>query len=394
MASERVAEKTAAWPLTRLDVAGAFGDIGVLFPIAIALITLNHLNPTAVFLAAGLTYILAGRYFQIPSAVQPFKAVAAIALAMSLTPSAIASAGLLMGALLLLIAVTDLASQLARLFSLPIVRGIQLGLGLLLAREGLVLMLGAQSGLVFAGGTSLPAWEIALGGAIVLILLRGSRRFPAALALLMAGMALGLAAHWGKLPSLTFGLIPFQFLHPHGSELRSVLTLLVIPQFALTFGNSIVATENTAQILYGSQSRRVTVRGLSFSIGMVNGLTALLQGAPLCHGSGGITAHYRFGARSQKSSYIIGGVCIALALFGKASMGLLHLIPTAILGVFLVYVGIQHAAYLRDTVHRLPQFFTAVCVGVVSLATTNLMWGFLVGFFLQALFSLAGKKAK
>jgi hypothetical protein len=89
------------WPLTRFDVAGAFGDTGVLFPIAIALITLNHLNPTALFLTAGLTYCLAARYFEIPIAVQPFKAVAAIALALLLSPSEVASAGLLMGVLLL-----------------------------------------------------------------------------------------------------------------------------------------------------------------------------------------------------------------------------------------------------------------------------------------------------
>ena len=101
------------WPLTRWDVAGAFGDIGVLFPIAIALISLNHVNPTAVFLAAGVTYVLAGRYFQIPMAVQPFKAVAAIALAMGLSPSSIASAGLLMGALIGLVGVTNLATRLA-----------------------------------------------------------------------------------------------------------------------------------------------------------------------------------------------------------------------------------------------------------------------------------------
>src|ERR1035441_706632 len=104
--------------LTRLDVAGAFGDIGVLFPIAIALITLNHLNPTALFLTAGLTYCLAARYFQIPIAVQPFKAVAAIALAQSLSPAEVASAGLLMGALLLLVGITNLAGQLAKLFTL------------------------------------------------------------------------------------------------------------------------------------------------------------------------------------------------------------------------------------------------------------------------------------
>src|SRR5581483_12307129 len=89
--------------VSRMDIAGAFGDIGVLFPIAIALITLNHLNPTALFLAAGLAYIMAGWYFRIPMAVQPFKAVAAIALALALPPSSIASAGLLMGLLLLLV---------------------------------------------------------------------------------------------------------------------------------------------------------------------------------------------------------------------------------------------------------------------------------------------------
>src|ERR1039458_10408149 len=112
-----------AWPLARLDVAGAFGDIGVLFPIAIALITLNHLNPTAVFLTAGLAYCVAARYFQIPMAVQPFKAVAAIALALSLSPAEIASAGLLMGLLLLLVGVTNLAGRLAKLFTPPLLRG-------------------------------------------------------------------------------------------------------------------------------------------------------------------------------------------------------------------------------------------------------------------------------
>ena len=77
--------------LTRLDIAGAFGDVGVLFPIAIALISLNGMNPTAVFLAAGLAYILAGAYFRVPIAVQPLKAVAAIALALHLPPSSIAA---------------------------------------------------------------------------------------------------------------------------------------------------------------------------------------------------------------------------------------------------------------------------------------------------------------
>jgi SulP family sulfate permease len=377
--------RTLAWPLTRLDVAGAFGDIGVLFPIAIALITLNHLNPTTVFLAAGLTYCLAGWYFQIPISVQPLKAVAAIALATGLPPSSIASAGLLMGIILAFIAVTNTAAWLAKLFTLPIVRGIQLGLGLLLAREGLRLIVGHQSSLTFSNGSSAIGWVVALGAAILLLIFQKSARYPAALVLLAAGIALGLLTHWGNMPEFAWGPLPLNLLHPHADELWRVLPLLVIPQFALTFGNSIVATENTAQILYGSQARRVTVRGLSFSIAVVNLVSGMIQGAPMCHGSGGITAHYKFGARTPKSSYVIGGVCILLALFGRAAIGILQVIPVAILGVFLVYVGVQHAAYLRDIIKRAPMLVIAVSVGLVSLLTTNLMWGFLTGFILQGM---------
>jgi hypothetical protein len=46
-------------------------------------------------------------------------------------------------------------------------------------------------------------------------------------------------------------------------------------------------------------------------------------------------------------------------------------------------VGIQHAAYLRDIVRQAPLLLIAICVGAVSLLTTNLMWGFLAGFVLQ-----------
>ena len=131
--------------------------------------------------------------------------------------------------------------------------------------------------------------------------------------------------------------------------MRRVLTLPAVPQFALTFGNSVVATENTAQILYGGQARRVTARALCISIGLINLLGSMIQAPPFCHGSGGVTAHYQFGARSPRSSYVIGGVCLFLASFGRAAVGLLQLIPTAVLGVLLLWTaGIEHGAYVRD----------------------------------------------
>ncbi len=377
-------------PLSRLDVAGAFGDIGVLLPIAIALISLNHMNPTAVFLAAGLAYILAGAYFRIPMAVQPFKAVAAIALASSLAPSSIASAGLLLGLLLAVIGSTNLVTPLARLFSVPIIRGIQLGLGLILLREGIRLTF--ESKPLSLGSFALPSWAMALGGTALLVAFLPSKRFPAALVLLGAGALVGAFAAHPSADGLGAGWGPMrlELLSPRIAELKKVLVLLVLPQFALTFGNSVVATENTAQVLYGPEARRVTARALSLSIGLMNVTSSLFLAAPTCHGSGGITAHYKFGARSPKSSYIIGGACLLLALFGRAAVGILNFIPTAVLAVFLGYVGVQHGALVRDIVPKKKQLLVATTVGVVSLVATNLTLGFLVGFLVEGLFRVFG----
>lgn len=372
--------------MTRWDIAGAFGDIGILFPIAIALISLNHMNPTAVFLTAGAAYILAGAYFKIPIAVQPFKAVAAIALALQLPPSSIASAGLLMGVLLTFIGITNLVTPVARLFTLPIIRGIQLGLGLILLREGLRLVSVAAA--LPLGTWLISTWVIAVAGGAILLALEGSPRFPAALVLLAAGIALGIAAQGRPFSAPAWGPQPLALLHPHVGELKQVLVALVVPQFALTFGNSIVATENTARMLYGEGARRVTVRALSTSIGLMNLASGMLISAPTCHGSGGITAHYRFGARTEKSSYVIGAVCLLLALFGRGAVELLHLIPTSVLGVFLIYVGVQHAALVRDILRQKAFLLIAVFAGAVSLAMTNLTYGFLAGFLLQGIVTL------
>ena len=102
-----------------------------------------------------------------------------------------------MGVLLLLVGVTNLAGWLAKLFTLPIVRGIQLGLGLVLLREGLRLVMGSRRGPALPGG-ELTSWLIALAGAALLLALRDSRRFPAALVLLTLGIILGVVLQGGK----------------------------------------------------------------------------------------------------------------------------------------------------------------------------------------------------
>lgn len=205
---------------------------------------------------------------------------------------------------------------------------------------------------------------------------------------------LDIAGAFGDVGVLFPIAIPLSLLHLDSADLWRVLPLLVVPQFALTFGNSIVASENTARILYIEQANRVSARSLAASIAAMNVFSAAILGSPLCHGSGGITDHYKFGARTPKSNYVIGAVCLLLAAFGTAAIALLHLIPLAILGVFLIYVGVQHSLYLRDIAGRLPSLVIALFVGIVAALTTNLMWGFFTGLVLQICVRLGQSAAR
>ena len=82
------------------------------------------------------------------------------------------------------------------------------------------------------------------------------------------------------------------------------------------------------------------------------------------------------------------------ALLGGAAVGVLKVIPTPVLGVFLVYVGIQHAAFVRDILRQKASVAIAIVTGLVALATTNLTFGFLAGFILQACFAAASRLRK
>jgi SulP family sulfate permease len=125
----------------------------------------------------------------------------------------------------------------------------------------------------------------------------------------------------------------------------------------------------------------VTYKGLCISMGLANVFSFLVGGMPLCHGAGGLAAHYRFGARTAGSNLIIGGLFIGLALFlGTHAITLVHLIPFAVLGVLLIFAGSQLAMTIRD-VKGSSDLFVIVIMLAMTLAT-NLAVGFGVGIVL------------
>ena len=114
------------------DLSGAVADLGIFVPLVAALILVNGLQPGPLLLVAGLLSLLSGLWFRIPFPVQPLKALTALAVAQQLEPDVIHAAGLLIGLTLIVLTVTGLADRVARVFTRPVIRSLQLAVGVLL----------------------------------------------------------------------------------------------------------------------------------------------------------------------------------------------------------------------------------------------------------------------
>src|ERR671914_37632 len=102
----------------RHELAGGLGDAGLFVPIAVALVTVNGLDATAVFGVGGLAYLATALYFQVPVPVQPLKAFAAAAIALDLDADVIAAGALLMSVSMAVLGVSGAAGWLATRFPL------------------------------------------------------------------------------------------------------------------------------------------------------------------------------------------------------------------------------------------------------------------------------------
>ena len=186
------------WRWDARELAGAVADLGVLVPIAVALVLVNGLSATAVLLPAGLLYLTAGLVYRVPVPVQPLKAFGAIAVAQGLGADVIAAGALVMGVLFLGLGATGGIDAVARWVPRPVVRGVQLSVGLLFLQ--LAWGLAADPPASFTGpqlGSLLgPAAAVAVAGLLALgaVLLR---RWASALVLVVAGVAVMLATHSG-----------------------------------------------------------------------------------------------------------------------------------------------------------------------------------------------------
>src|ERR1041384_4517682 len=79
--------------LNRHEIAGSLGDLGLFVPLLVGMSTQCGLNFAVALFFAGLFNVITGLIFSIPMAVQPMKAIAAIAITSNLSSSQILAAG-------------------------------------------------------------------------------------------------------------------------------------------------------------------------------------------------------------------------------------------------------------------------------------------------------------
>lgn len=328
----------ARFRFTAQEFVGSLGDLGTLLPLMVGLIVFNGLDAARVLWLVGLSYILVGVYYGLPMPVQPLKAAAVVAIATGATSGEIRATALWMAGIFLVISLTKLADKLDSIFPRVLVHGLQFGLGLMMVRAGLKLLIS----------------------------------FPDGLATVVHGtQSAGGSAATGVLPS--------------AADFSSALFLLVLPQLPLTLGNAVIATTDCARRYFGQAGEHVTAGKLARTIGLGNLAAGLLGGMPMCHGAGGMTAHYQMGARSGASGVMIGTALLVIGMLAGRADAILAAIPAWVLGAPLIYVGVRHAMLAKES-FRLPATAAAVLtMGGAGNLQGNLLTALLAGLAVKFL---------
>jgi MFS superfamily sulfate permease-like transporter len=354
----------------RNEFAGALGDIGTSLPLLVGVTLAAKLNVASVLTVFGAMQIFTALRYRLPMPVQPLKAMAALVIAQGITGSVLHGAGLAIGICMLALTVTGGIDALGRFVPLAVVRGLQLGLGLTLASLALK---------QYVASDGVAGYAMAAVVFLIVLALFGNRRIPAALVAVGVGLIYTILFKTGSLPrDWSVHLSLPQFSLPAGHDILTGFVLLALPQIPLSLGNSVLATGQIARDLF--PERHITNRMIAWTYSLMNLVTSLFGGIPVCHGAGGMAGHYAFGARTGGSVLLYGaGLLVAGLCFGPAFNSMVGVFPLPVLGVMLLFESMTLLLLARDVLNQKRGFIIAVITG---LAACYLPYGFAIGLVL------------
>ena len=341
------------------ELAGSTGDFGTLLPLAIGYFAINGLNPVGLLVMMGLANIITGIIYRLPMPIEPMKVLAVTAIAQRWPPSLIYATGFGTGIIWLVLSFTGLVKKIAAITPRSVVRGIQVALGIMLAIEGFKMVS--------------TGWILGVVSIFIVILLRNNRYAPAAVVLMVIGIAvMGFQDKLAAVVNFGFTLPSITIFSP--IEIWQGLVLAGFAQIALTATNAVIAT--SALIAQYFPDKAVSEKKLALNHGLMNIISPFFGGMPMCHGAGGLAGQYYFGARTGGTNIMEGIIEISLGLFLAGSIATLFaLFPESIIGAMLLLVGIQLTGFARDIK---PRELPIMCLVVVLALLTNMAIGFIV----------------
>ncbi len=366
---EKTVEKKSK-KFTLREFGGAFGDWGTLIPFVIGYISIVGLSPAGIFLTLGLTNIVMGIKFDLPLPVQPQKTIGTVAISKKWDPNIVISTGFGTGLVWFILGFSKKLNQIVSKVPIIAVRGIQLGLALILGWTGIKL---------FSDNLILGFISIL----IILILIK-NKPIPSAIILTFGGILLMFFSGVVNFSELEFGVPLLTFQIPLWNNLLIGMLYAGIAQIFLTLTNVMVATVVLIKELF-PEKEFVDANTLAFNMGAMNLINPFLAGMPLCHGSGGLMAQYAFGARTGGSMILEGIMEIILGLFFSETLLLLFIkFPMAILGAMLIYTAILlgKIAFKDFNIKSFP----IVLISALICHFLNIALGFLIGLILFYIF--------
>ncbi len=356
--------------LSRHEISGSLGDMGLFVPLLVGMVSTCGLNFAVALFFAGLFNVVTGLLFTIPMAVQPMKAIAAIAITEKLTTPQILSAGMITGAVILVLGVTNLLGVVMRCVPKSVVRGVQLSVGLSLMLQAAQMSVQNHPWL---GADSLIAAIVAM----LFLLVAFARSWPGALWVFVAGLALAMLAHPHAVSQVTFGFGKFAMPAFAASDWWIAARKAAIPQIPLSCLNSVIAVCALSRDLF--PERPASEKSVAISVGLMNLIACPFGAMPMCHGAGGLAGQYRFGARTNGSILFLGAMKMLVAIcFGGSLLALLWVYPQSLLGVLLFFAGLELALVCRDISERDPATIMLL-TAIVGLAMKSVAVGFAAG---------------
>jgi len=185
-----------------------------------------------------------------------------------------------------------------------IVRGIQLGVGVKLAFNGLFYL----KGLPLWGIDSVVVAVLLIG--ILIISLRSNQ--PVLLYVFLAGFFIQYVRSPDVFSTIQMTFPHFRLYWPYPSAWVSGFLKGALPQVPLTLLNSVVAVCALSADYFPGKG--IPPKKMAASVGWMNLICVPLGGIPMCHGAGGLAAQYRFGARTVIWFSILGSLPFTLLM--------------------------------------------------------------------------------